>query len=446
MVEQQPFCSPADVFDWLGQFVNLEQGVMPPSMRPERMGIIAEAAGHPEKSAPAIHIAGSKGKGSITAVISAILTEAGFRVGRYMSPHVEDYRERITLDDAYFDDAIYLSSGERLRTVERELARRDGRWYKALVDVSDGGAAEPTFFELLTLYFFLCAQEAACDVFVVETGMGGRLDPTNISESVCAVITGIEMEHTDMLGDTIRKIAAEKAGIIKAGKPVLVAEQKHPDGRDALDVFITTAGEKAAPLFYLPEYARIENVVVSQAGTSWTYSTADGAFTAGLRIPVPGAVQAENASAAISAIRIAFPAVTAEQMRRGLARVQPPARFEKLHDNPVVIVDGAHTDLSVQLCAETWRELYGGTGVLIFGCAMGKDVEAMARALLPHFRDIFITKPGTYKISEPETIFATFKKIAAETGGTAAEIHFIAETPAAIKSAIELAQAGGRPI
>ena len=419
---------------------------MPPSMRPERMSIIAEAAGHPEKSAPAIHIAGSKGKGSITAVVSSVLAEAGFRVGRYMSPHVEDYRERITLNDAYFDDELYIRSGERLRTIEQELARRDGTWYKALLDVSDGAAAEPTFFELLTLYFFLCAQEAACDVFVVETGMGGRLDPTNISESVCAVITGIEMEHTDMLGDTIRKIASEKAGIIKAGKPVLIAEQKHPNGRDALDVFTTTAAEKAAPLFYLPEYVRIENVVVSRTGTSWTLRTADGAFQSGFSIPVPGAVQAENASAAIAAIRLAFPVVTAEQMRRGLARVQPPARFEKLHDNPVVIVDGAHTDLSVKLCAETWRALYGGSGVLIFGCAMGKDVEAMARALLPHFNDIFITKPGTYKISEPEKIFAAFTKIAAETGGTGPKIHFIAETPTAIKSAIELARTEGRPV
>ncbi|MDR0550728.1 MAG: tetrahydrofolate synthase, partial [Spirochaetaceae bacterium] len=417
MKENAPFRSPAEVFDWLGRFVNLEQGVMPPSMRPERMEIIARASGNPERCAPAVHIAGSKGKGSITAMAGAILEEAGFRVGRYMSPHVEDYRERITLGGRYFEDAIYISAGEKLREIEALLADRAGKEYKDLLEVSDGGAAEPTFFELLTLYFFLCAEEARCNALVVETGMGGRLDPTNISNSAVCIITCIELEHTDMLGDTIEKIALQKAGIIKQNTPVFIARQKHKDGADALRVFRQTAAQKNAPLFYLPEYAGISSVSVSRAGTAWN-AAINGKNEMALHSPIPGEVQAENGTIAALAALFAFPQVKVEHARAGLERVTLPARFEVLRREPDIIVDGAHTPLSIELGLQTWTELYGKDavpGILIFGCAMGKDVEAMARLLIGHFSHIIITRPGTYKISEPEKIHEVFTRIAKET-------------------------------
>lgn len=423
-----PFRLPADVFDWL-------------------MRIIAACAGNPERSAPAIHIAGSKGKGSITAMLAAALEEAGYRVGRYMSPHIEDYRERITLGDRYFSDDIYIHAGERLREIESVLANPASREYQALLAVSDGGAAEPTFFELLTLYFFLCAKEACCNVFVVETGMGGRLDPTNISMSECTIITGIELEHTDMLGNTIARIAREKAGIIKPNKRVLIARQKHKDGADALAVFRETAASKNAPLIYLPDFACIENVNISQKGTSWTLRVKDGSIAPfELSTPVPGAVQAENGSIAALAALLTFPSVNFEQVARGFAKVKPPARFEKLCGEPAVVVDGAHTALSIELCAQTWTELYGAEGLLIFGCAMGKDVDAMARSLIPHFKHIIITRPGTYKISEPEKIYDVFKKIIQECSGAVPRLDFIIETEKAICYALETAEQEGRAV
>ncbi|MDR2601969.1 MAG: tetrahydrofolate synthase [Spirochaetaceae bacterium] len=445
-----PFVSSGEVFNWLGRFVNLEQGVMPPSMRPERMRVIANAALNPEQSAPAIHVAGSKGKGSITAMVSAILQEAGFKVGRYMSPHVEEYRERITLGDSYFDESVYARAGNRLREIEHKLSNPDSFFYKELLKASLGEAPEPTFFELLTLYFFLCAKDAGCNAFAVETGMGGRLDPTNISRTECAVITGIELEHTDMLGDTIEKIAVEKAGIIKSGKPVLILEQGNEEG--ALEVFKKTAEEKNAPFYYLPDFVSIENINVSKSGASWSMTFKNGVFprllrkTMDLNVKIPGAVYAQNAAAAVCAVLTAFPQVTPEEIKTGLLKVRPPARFEKLCDEPEVVVDGAHTAVSVKLCAETWASLYGEGGVLIFGCAAGKDARAMALSLLPLFSLVVITKPGDYKISFPEKNFDVFKQCAQETGCRAEKIVFIKDTKHAVNFAMEYAQKENLPV
>jgi dihydrofolate synthase/folylpolyglutamate synthase len=446
-MEQTGFSSSHDVFQWLGKFVNLEQGVKPPSMRPERMQIIAAAAGRPEQGIPAIHVAGSKGKGSITAMVSAILSEAGFRVARYLSPHITEYRERITLHDAFFDETVYIRAGNRLRAVEEDLLTPGSEGYNALSAVSDGAAADPTFFELLTLYYFLCAKEARCNALAVETGMGGRLDPTNIVQSRAAVITGIELEHTDMLGDTIAKIATEKAGIIKEGCPVIIGEQIHRDAADACAVFKKTAREKNAELFYFPEIAEIKNVHVDKEGTSWTLHDKSAAFfprPLELSIALIGEVQAENTSLAAFAVRKAFPEIPLETIQNALRQVRLPARFEKIASSPDLVIDGAHTDISVQLCAQTWERLYGRGAILIFGCAQGKNADAMARALLPLFSKIYITTPGTYKISEPEKVFEVFQHAAGREG--APSVQFIKDTEACIQTALTDAKAHNLPL
>jgi dihydrofolate synthase/folylpolyglutamate synthase len=445
MSEHSPFASSHDVFDWLGQFVNLEQGAQPP-MRSERMDIIARAAGNPERCAPAIHIAGSKGKGSITAMVSEILSCADKRVARYLSPHIVEYRERITLNERFFDEAVYVKAGNRLREIAGTLSSPASKEYAALKAVSDGGSPEPSFFELLTLYYFLCAKEAGVDVLAVETGMGGRLDPTNIAQSLVSVISVIELEHTDMLGTTIREIAGEKAGIIKQGRPLILAAQTHSEGKTALEVFANTARERNAPLYYFPDIAECKDVRVSKEGTSWTLIDRTGEFFDApleLAIKLPGEVQAQNTSLAILAVRKAFPEIPIETIKRAVAAVSLPARFEKILDSPEIIVDGAHTDISVRLCAETFAALYGEGGILLFGCAMGKDAESMARTLIPQFSKIFITTPGSYKVSEPEKVFTTFINTAGPQGG---KIEFIKDTRLAIRTAIEAAREAKLPI
>jgi dihydrofolate synthase/folylpolyglutamate synthase len=279
---------------------------------------------------------------------------------------------------------------------------------------SDEGEA-PTFFELLTLFFFLCARAGRCGVMVVETGMGGRLDCTNIVNPEVSVITLIELEHTAVLGNTIPLIAGEKAGIIKDGKPVILARQK----TEALDVFRRQAEVKNSPLYYLPEFAEIVEIKVHENGTD--FSLVFGEKNSNgipphfslpmleLSIPIPGAIQAENAALAAAAVKTAFPGIDPEAMRRGLRQIKIPARFEKFGGSaaPPVIIDGAHTPESASLCAETFCSLYGDGGILLFGCAADKNAAAMAE-IVPRFSRIIITAPGSFKISDPEKVYDAF--------------------------------------
>ncbi|MDR2660018.1 MAG: tetrahydrofolate synthase [Spirochaetaceae bacterium] len=445
MSEENKFSKNAEIFEWLSRFINLEQGYTPPSMRPERMQIIAKLAGHPERCGVSIHIAGSKGKGSITAMITRILMVEGLRAARYMSPHVTEYRERITLGEDFFDESVYLAAGDELRRLAEILCDPSTKEYKAMLEVSDGCSPEPTFFEMLTLYYFLCAREAKCDALVVETGMGGRLDPTNVVDSAVSVITGIELEHTEFLGADIASVAGEKAGIIKRNKPVILAEQVP----EALEVFRRTALERNAELFYYPETARINNLRVSRSGTDFTLNFKKSGFfnePIDLSIGIPGEIQAKNAALAILAVKKAFPAISAETVRKGLRGFELIARFEKISDDPPVIVDGAHTDISVKFCVKTFISLYGSGGVLIFGCALGKDDAGMAEALLPHFSYIVITTPGTFKASDPEKVYETFRRVRTEKIDGETELLCIKKTAEAIGQALNVAKKKKLPV
>ncbi|MDR1587474.1 MAG: tetrahydrofolate synthase, partial [Treponema sp.] len=235
------FKNSAEVFSWLSRFINLEKGQTPKSFRLDRMEFLAALAGRPERCAPSIHIAGSKGKGSVTGMLSSMLEAAGRRVARYMSPHVSDYRERISLGASFFDEDVYRAAGGEVRRIAESLGA--GNSGAGPFDPRHEEGEGPSFFELLTLFFFLCARRGNCDVMVVETGMGGRLDSTNIVNPLVSVITVIELEHTEFLGNTLAAVAGEKAGIIKPGRPLVLGEQ--PPG--ALEVFRKRAAEKGSP-------------------------------------------------------------------------------------------------------------------------------------------------------------------------------------------------------
>jgi len=410
------FTKSDEVFAWLSRFINLERGQKPKSFRLDRMETLCELAGNPEKYAPSIHVAGSKGKGSVTSMLTAMLTAAGYRAARYMSPHVIDIRERICLGDIYFNEEIYVSSGnELLQIIEERLPALKNSQVSAaaLFDPLTDDGCEPTFWELLTLLFFLCARNARSDVIVAETGMGGRLDSTNVLDPLVSVITLIELEHTSILGGTIEAIAGEKAGIIKQGKPLVLAKQRD----EALEVFKQKAQEKNAPLIYFPDIAKLSDINVTDQGTEFSLFYTSSHFsllTSRFSLPLPGKVQAENAALAIAAVKTAFPQIDDDAIRGGLANLKIPGRFEKIADEPPFIIDGAHTPESLALCIETFLSLYGEGGVLLFGCAADKDAAAMAGAAHSHFAKIIITTPGAFKASNPEQVYNTFAKIAGE--------------------------------
>ncbi|MDR2494287.1 MAG: tetrahydrofolate synthase [Spirochaetaceae bacterium] len=434
-----PVASSGDVFAWLSRFINLETGQFTTSLRLDRMEALSRLAGNPECAAPVIHVAGSKGKGSVTGMIASILAAHGLRPARYTSPHVTEYRERITLNNDFFPEQVYRDAGNALCRAEADLRLRGA----SLFPHPAPDDTEASFFELLTLYFFLCARSARCDVMVVETGLGGRLDATNIVDPLVSVITLIELEHTEFLGTSLGVVAGEKAGIIKDRRPLVLAEQD----KEALAVFVAKAAEKNAPLRYLPRTADIEQVSVTKAGTSFTLLPKDGLFPEPLRLflPIAGEIQGRNAALAAVAAKTAFPDVPAEAVARGLRDFSLPARFERILDAPVLIVDGAHTPHSVESCVKTFSGLYGNRGALLFGCAAGKDARTMARILLPYFSHIIITTPGTFKVSFPQAVYDLFTREAFGKAD-APEVQYLEDTRAAMERALLLGREKGIPI
>ena len=444
-MSKDSFSSSAEVFSWLSRFINLERGQKPKSFRLDRMEFLTELAGHPERCAPSIHIAGSKGKGSVTGMLAAMLTAAGFRAARYMSPHVIDIRERICLGDSYFDEEIYICAGNELREIAEERLPASAN---PLFNPANAEGCEPTFFELLTLFFFLCAKHGNCDIMTVETGMGGRLDSTNVLDPLVSVITLIELEHTGFLGGTIAEVAGEKAGIIKPGKPLILAKQRE----EALEIFKKKTKEKNCPLFYFPEIAELSNIKVTPQGTDFTLNFKTERPLP-LSIPVPGKVQAENAALAIAALKTAFPCLTTtgnrvpsgqaqiseDAIRSGLASLNIPARFEKIAEEPPFIIDGAHTPESLALCLETFCSLYGEGGILLFGCAADKDAEAMAHIAVSHFAKIVITTPGTFKISSPALVYETFANQAVDSSNRREKTLLVTDTRKAVEQARDFA-------
>jgi dihydrofolate synthase/folylpolyglutamate synthase len=432
--------SSADVFAWIAGFINMGRGQSYRSFRLDRMRVLSALAACPEKCAPVIHVAGSKGKGSVTGMISAMLEAGGLKAARYTSPDVMEKRERITRGNNFFDESVYIEAGRELVSVVERLRSLSGPG-AGLFDPSREEGEEPTFFELMTLYFFLCARTARCDVMVVETGMGGRLDATNIVEPLASVITLIEIEHAEYLGNTLAAIAGEKAGIVKAGKPLILAAQED----EALRVFRKEAAEKNSPLIYFPETVSITDVGIGKGGTGFTLAfPGKGFFPHPLRlfVPIPGAVQSGNAGLALLAAKTAFPRLEEEAVRQGLGEFRLPARFERILEEPELVIDGAHTQKSMEQCVETFCSLYGEGGILVFGCAAGKNLQAMTDILVHRFSQIIVTTPGTFKKSSPDSIYAVFKAKAQK--GT--EILLIRETGPGIEKALALGRELDLPI
>ncbi|MDR0643765.1 MAG: tetrahydrofolate synthase [Treponema sp.] len=424
------FLSSSSVFEWISQFINFERIRADKGFCLDRMWKLAESAGHPEKTAPVIHVAGSKGKGSVSLMSAAILSSAGFKTALYTSPHVLDFRERIMQDGRFFDEAVYVDAGNELFSVTEKALKQS--------DSED----TPTFFELFTLFFFLCARRSGCTAMVVETGMGGRLDATNIVLPRVSVITLIEKEHTEYLGGTIALIAKEKAGIIKPGVPLVLAEQVP----EALAVFYDTVekanrqeGSYQKAVRYFPDEMAIRSLVVSREGTDFTLISELFPESLALSVSIPGAVQAKNAGLAVLAVKTAFPDISAGCVSAGLKKCRARARFERVGENPPVIVDGAHTRASIDSCVETFVSVYGD-GVLLFACAAGKDIFSMAEILIGRFSVIIVTTPGTFKKSYPEKVFEAFESIAP------GKVSLIKDTAKAIDETLAIAQEKSLPV
>ncbi|HFC09744.1 MAG TPA: bifunctional folylpolyglutamate synthase/dihydrofolate synthase [Chloroflexi bacterium] len=367
-----------------------------------RVEALLEALGDPHRAYPVLHIAGTKGKGSTAALMAAALQAQGYTVGLYTSPHLEDFAERIQVNGRPMPHADLPRVVARL---EPCIARIPGL----------------TTFELITAAAFLYFAERAVDVAVVEVGLGGRLDATNVVHPLVSVITPISYDHTAILGNTLEAIAGEKAGIIKPGVPVVMAPQP-PEARQRI---AAVAAEREAPLIEVGRdwlYAPVARSLEGQVLFVWHKAEqplVDAFVESGgfqeweptrLRISLLGPHQVINAATAYAALQTARRqglALSPEAIRRGFAAARWPGRFEVLHRNPPLVVDGAHNRAAAHQIRLTLDEYFPGWPlVLVFGASADKDIRGMLEELVPRARRVIVTRSHHPRAADPEDLRA----------------------------------------
>jgi len=393
-----------------------------------RMEKLLESIGNPHEKYPVVHVAGTRGKGSTSAMIVSILIQAGYKVGLYVSPHLEDFCERIQVNREN------ISKDELANLVEE---------IKPYVD----SIAELTTFELTTAIGFLYFARQSVDIAVIEVGMGGRLDATNLVNPLISVITSISYDHTHILGDTLTQIAFEKAGIIKPGKPVVTA----PQNREARQVFEDIARKRNAPITIVGKDVLFAPWVHSLEGQSILLWNSDEQemvnrfINSGgmqdwkpLRISIPllGYHQVENAATAYAVIEqliINGFNIRLRDILDGFNNVYWPARFEILRKKPPVIIDGAQNqDSALKLRLAIDDYIPGYPVLLVFGASEDKDVGGMFKDLLPRVTKLIATESKHPRAMEAQDILEL-----AHPFGTPAEV--ITPLEEAFEAALKMA-------
>jgi dihydrofolate synthase/folylpolyglutamate synthase len=318
----------------------------------QRVRELLRRLGNPQMAYPSVHIAGTKGKGSTVAMVASILAAAGYKAGQYTSPHLHSMRERIAVN------------GEPIS--EQDFAQRVVEMRQVLDAVNADPVLGPiTTFEVMTVMAFLHFRRAGCNIAVVEVGLGGRLDATNVLMPKVCAITNISLDHTEVLGDTLVKIAEEKAGIIKPGVPVVVSAQQP----EALAAIARIAQANNAPLVNAGRDVTVELVKRDIEGQDIRITTPRQTYE--VRLPLLGDFQRENAATAVAICETLTglgAQIKPEAFARGLARVKWPARVEIIARAPLVIVDGAHNPYSVRRLRDTLQSDFTFNNAhLIFG-------------------------------------------------------------------------------
>jgi dihydrofolate synthase/folylpolyglutamate synthase len=312
--------------------------------------------GDPQKGLRFIHVAGTNGKGSVCAMIDSICRTAGMKTGLFTSPHLVRFNERIQINGQPIDDAAVVRGIHRIR---------------ALVDEE----RHPTFFEITTALAFDYFRSQTVDLVVLETGLGGRLDATNVVHPLVSVLTSIDMDHQKWLGDTLSGIATEKAGIIKPGVPMVSG----PQFTEVKNVLERIAAEHSAPVFYAEK-------------------PLDGLF-----IGLTGFHQRLNAAIAVRAIRQAGLQASPQALKEGLANVYWPGRFQRIDER--IVLDGAHNPAAARCLVDTWRECFGPQkATVIFGGLCDKDLQGMLSTLGTLAARFFIVPIRNQRAASPADI------------------------------------------
>ena len=381
-----------------------------------RITELCRLLGDPQSYLRFIHIAGTNGKGSVLAMLSAVLTEAGMKTGEFSSPYVYRFNERISLG------GVPISDGDLAAVVEK------------VKDAAEAMADHPTEFELVTAAAFLYFKEKKCDIVLLEAGLGGRLDCTNvIVSSLLSVITGIDLDHTEYLGDTCEKIAAEKAGIIKEGCPVIAGKCRASfppcDGLNSSEKIIKdVALEKSAP-FYKVDYSRLHPISCSLTGALFAF---DG-YAEPFEISLAGVYQPENAALVITACEKL--GIKEEYIRKGLKKAVWRGRFETLSHNPTVIFDGGHNPQGVSAAVRTVKEVLNKKIGVVTGVMADKAYTEMAAMICEIAGKVYCVSPHNPRALQAERLAEVYRRLGVE-----------ATAYSSVKSAVAAAVSDGETV
>ena len=337
----------------------------------DRIRALLDAMGNPQKGLRYVHVAGTNGKGSFCAMLSTVLREAGYRVGMFTSPYIRRFEERVQLNGNPIDGEELAAITEYVRPYAEALFER------------------PTEFELITAIGFEYFRRHQVDVVVLEVGLGGRMDPTNIIESpLLSVITGIDFDHTSLLGNTIQAIAAEKAGIIKAGCPSLFGDVENSACRT-----IRAIAAQRGSRFYTVDRSTLSVKERTLQGTVLDFGDLKD-----LRLSLLGAYQPQNATTVLMALEILREQgveIPEDAIRRGLSSVRWPARFELLQNDPPVIFDGGHNPQGVAAAVKSVKAYFPEQTVYMLSAVMAdKNYDEMIEKLKPVTKHVFTVSTG----------------------------------------------------
>ena len=345
----------------------------------ENIRYLLNLLGNPQDELKFVHVAGTNGKGSVCSYITRVLMEAGYRTGLFTSPYLERFTERIQVDLKNIPD-------DKLIEYVLLLKEKIGVMQAA-------GQNHPTFFELNTAISLLYFRDMKCDIAVLETGLGGRLDSTNIIKNpIVSVITAIGLDHTAILGDTIPKIACEKAGIIKPGRPVVVYGD-NPD--EAIDV-IEDFADRIDSRVIIADMDDISDIRNTDCGYSFNYKD-----IAGINISLLGRHQIKNAATALEAIMVIKENgydIEMDAVKRGLEKTKWPGRVEILNYNPTIICDATHNPHGAAVLRKTLEERFDTSKIVyVMGVMKDKDYDSMAALILHDAKAVITVSPNWHR-------------------------------------------------
>ena len=353
----------------------------------DRITAVLEELGNPHRACRFVHVAGTNGKGSTCALIESALRAAGHRTGLYTSPHLVEPTERIQVAGQPVSAAQFTTAFDRVHEAAERLLDRGA------IDL------HPTYFETVTAMAFVLFQEMQVETVVLEVGLGGRLDATNVVTPELCVITPVDFDHEAWLGKSLQSIAHEKAGILKPGVPAVLASQ-HPEARAEIE---QRAREIGAPLTKVAETWRMEDLVCEARGSRFDAVGGMASRTIHVACPLAGRHQADNALVAVAALDLlGTPTAAIEQ---GIAATRWPGRIEHVAESPEMILDGAHNPAGAAALAAYLDEFYSNRRItLIYGAMRDKAVAEVAGVLFSRAYEVIVTAPQQSRATAPETV------------------------------------------